>query len=73
MNLVERAKGILLSPKTEWPKIATEPMTAQQIYTDWVLILAAIGPIATLIGTGISFGLEDSLRLAFATYLMPLG
>jgi hypothetical protein len=72
MNLVDRVKGILLSPKTEWPKIAAEPMTAQQIYTNWVLILAAIGPIATLIGIGISFGFGFSLRLAITTYLITL-
>jgi hypothetical protein len=44
MNLVERAKAMLLSPKSEWPRIAAEPMTAQQIHTSWVLILAAIAP-----------------------------
>jgi hypothetical protein len=50
MNLVERLKGILLAPKDEWPKIADEPMTAQGIYTGWVMILGAIGPLAILVG-----------------------
>jgi hypothetical protein len=71
MNLVDRVKGMLLSPKTEWPKIAAEPMTAQQIYTGWVLILAAIGPIAILIGWS-GLGLGTSLRFALANYLMLL-
>jgi|SRR5687768_15452904 len=71
MNLVDRVKGMLLSPKTEWPKIAAEPMTAQQIYTGWVMILAAIGPIAIAIGwSGLGFG--DSLRFALANYLILL-
>jgi hypothetical protein len=71
MNLVERVKNILLSPKTEWPKIAAEPMNAQQIYTSWVLILAAIGPLAIAIGWG-TLGFGNSLRYAIANYLILL-
>ncbi len=72
MDIVERVKGILLSPKTEWPKIAAEPMTAQQIYTSWVLILAAIGPLAIAIGWGLTAGFATSLRFAIASYLIML-
>ena len=49
-SLVDRAKNIILSPKTEWPRIDAEPATIASIYTGYVMILAAIGPIATLIG-----------------------
>jgi len=50
MTLVERVKRILLSPKTEWPVIDAEPSTIGGIYTSYVMILAAIPPIATAIG-----------------------
>ena len=33
MNLVERVKQILLSPKTEWEVIDAEQTTAQELYT----------------------------------------
>jgi hypothetical protein len=65
VNIVERLKGILLSPKTEWPKIAAEPMTAQGIYTGWVMILAAIGPLGILLGYA-------SLSFAITQYLITL-
>ena len=65
MNVIERLKGILLSPRTEWPKIAAEPMNAQQIYTGWVMILAAIGPLAIIVGTG-------SIPFAIANYVIML-
>jgi hypothetical protein len=52
MALVDRVKNILLTPKTEWPKIAEEEETAQSIYTGYVMILAAIGPIAMAIVGG---------------------
>jgi hypothetical protein len=71
MNLVDRVKGILLSPKTEWPKIAAEPMSAQDVYTRWVMILAAIGPLAMIIGHS-GLGLGFSLRFAIAHYVILL-
>jgi hypothetical protein len=52
MALIERVKNILLTPKTEWPTIAGETATPQSIYVGYVLILAAIGPIAMAIRGG---------------------
>jgi len=53
MALVDRVKNILLSPKTEWPAIAGEAATVQSLYVGYVLILAAIGPIAMAIRGGV--------------------
>jgi hypothetical protein len=55
-NLVARVRNILLTPKTEWPVIAAEPETTAGLYTQYILVLSALGPIAmflkgTLIGT----------------------
>jgi hypothetical protein len=47
MNIVDRVKNILLSPKEEWPKIEPEAATTQSLYLGYILILAAIGPICT--------------------------
>jgi hypothetical protein len=49
-GLVERVKGILIAPRTEWPAIAAEPRTARDIYLGYVAPLAAIGVIASFIG-----------------------
>jgi len=35
-GLVARVKGILLSPRTEWPVIAAEPRSARDIYLGYV-------------------------------------
>ncbi len=55
-NLVTRVQNILMTPKTEWPVIAAEPETTSGLYTRYILILSALGPLAmflksTLIGT----------------------
>lgn len=50
MKLIERAKNIVLTPKTEWPVIASEPATTSGLYTAYVIPLAAIGPVASFIG-----------------------
>jgi len=74
MTLVDRVKTILLEPRAEWPKIATEPATVQSIYTGWVMILAAIAPLMFLLsslvfsGLGLGFG----LRAAIGMYVMAL-
>ena len=43
-------QNILLRPKEEWGVIDAEPATIGGIYTSYVMILAAIGPICGLIG-----------------------
>ena len=50
-TLVTRVKGILLQPKEEWARIDLEPTPIGAIYRQYVLILAAIGPVCGLIGS----------------------
>ena len=57
MSLVERAKKILLQPKQEWPVIEGEQATVGGLYTGYIIPLAAIGPVASLIGWSV-FGLH---------------
>jgi Yip1 domain len=57
MNLVDRAKNIMLTPKTEWPVIAAEAPNPTAIMTGYVLPLALIPAVATVIGTGLIGGI----------------
>jgi hypothetical protein len=50
MNLIERVKNVLITPKTEWSAINTESDTLSGIITKYVLPLAAVGAICTFIG-----------------------
>lgn len=45
--VVDRAKRLLLDPKAEWPRIDAEATTPKEIFTSYVMILAAIPAIAT--------------------------
>jgi hypothetical protein len=69
MNLVERAKRILLSPRAEWQVIDAEPTSAAQLYTTYVMPLAAIGPISQMIGYSV-FGITVPFM---GTYRVPFG
>ena len=74
-NLIGRVKAILLTPTTEWPVIAAEPETTSGLYTKYILVLAALGPIAmflksTLIGTSVPF--LGTFRLDMGTGLLQL-
>jgi hypothetical protein len=69
MNLTDRAKNIVLQPKQEWQVIATESATTAQLYTSYVIPLAAIGPIASIIGMSL-IGISVPF---IGTYQVPIG
>jgi hypothetical protein len=69
MNLFERAKNILVTPKTEWEVIKSEQSTTSDLFTKYVLILAAIPAVATFIGqtlVGVSLGPFGSYKLSMS-------
>lgn len=69
MNLFERAKNILVTPKTEWEVIKGEQATVADLFTKYAMILAAIPAIATFIGqsiVGVSLG-------PFGSFKIPMG
>jgi hypothetical protein len=49
-TLVDRAKNICVTPKTEWPVIAQEAKPTGELLAGYVVPLAAIGAIAGFIG-----------------------
>ena len=53
MNLVERVKNILLTPKTEWSVIDGEPGDTSYLFKNYVAILAAIPAVCGFIGASI--------------------
>ncbi|BBB65019.1 hypothetical protein UNDYM_0766 [Undibacterium sp. YM2] len=70
MNLVERAKNITLTPKTEWPVIAAETTSTADIFKNYVAPLAAIPAVSSFIGMsiiGFSVPLLGNIRLPILT------
>ncbi len=50
MNLIERAKAIIVKPKETWEKIKGETTTIKDLYTSYAVILALIPAAANFIG-----------------------
>ena len=50
MNVIERAKAILLKPAETWPVIDGEPATVASIYKDWLVVMCAIPVVCAFIG-----------------------
>jgi len=70
MNLVDRAKNILLSPNTEWEVIRSESTTSAELFTQYAIILAAVPAVAGFIGyylVGVSHGVFGTARLGIGT------
>jgi hypothetical protein len=68
MKLVERATNMLLRPRREWAVVAGETTSVPQLYRGYIAPLAAIYPIASVIGfsvIGISLPLVGSYRVPF--------
>lgn len=50
MDLVQRVKRMLLTPRSEWEVVDTEPTSVARLYAEYIMPLAAIGPICSIIG-----------------------
>ena len=64
-SLVQRAKNILISPKTEWQAVAAENTPHMPVITGYVLPLAAVAALAAFIGSvfvGTSLGPLGTVR-----------
>jgi hypothetical protein len=85
-RIIDRIKNIVLNPKLEWPVIAAEPTSTPQLYTGYVMPLAAFAalmsflhmsvigfrvPFAGVMRTPVASGLEYAL-LSFGYGLVGL-
>ena len=52
MNIIERVKNILMTPKTEWDVINGETATPMSLLIGYVVPMALIGAVASFIGYG---------------------
>jgi len=82
-GILARVKAILLSPAATWDRIAPEPATIGGLYTGYILILAAVGPVCHAFGW-LVFGYGNwmvnfhptvtaALSQAIVSYLISLG
>lgn len=78
MDIVARAKSILISPKTEWRVVAAEPADVASLYTRYIMPLAAIPPVCSFIGlsiigmAGFRVGIGFGLVTAIVHYIVGL-
>ncbi|UFN49975.1 YIP1 family protein [Roseomonas sp. OT10] len=84
MDIVARAKGLILSPATEWRVIAAEPGTPAEVFRAYAVPLSAVPAVAGFLGTvllggalgwlhpGMRVGPISALFGAVASYLLGL-
>ena len=83
MALLDRVKNILLTPREEWRVIDAEATTPADLYKEYIIPLAAVGPVASAIGSLVfgyhAFGMSyrppigTVLASSIVTYLLTLG
>lgn len=72
MNLVERAKNILFRPGDEWQVIEKETVSTSALYTGYIIPLALIGPVSSIIGLsvlGVTIPMAGTIRIPFFSAL----
>jgi hypothetical protein len=83
MSLRDRVQNILMRPQQEWQVIAREPSSVAELYLSYVAPLAAIGPLASVVGLSVigygspvtaryRVGLGSSITQAIVTYVGSL-
>lgn len=72
MNLVERAKNIILTPKTEWAVVASETPDTSSIITGYVIPLTLLSALAGFSGA-LVFGLGMPIALVTAISAIIFG
>lgn len=70
-KLIERVKAIVLTPKTEWEKIAVETTDTKSLFLNYAMILAAIPAIAGFLGT-LRFSFGVAIGTAVVSYVLGL-
>jgi Yip1 domain len=82
-KVIQRARSLLVSPRTEWPVIAAERATVVDLYRDYLMIVAAIPPICQFVKTSIlgyawhgfrvyRLGIGQGLTAAIVEYIVSL-
>lgn len=69
-TLIDRARNILTQPRAEWEAIAAEPATPKELYRNYVVPLAAIGPVCSIIGNSL---VGMTVPIVGLHYRVPLG
>ena len=64
MNIIDRAKGMILAPAAEWQAVERESTTPQQVLTGYVVPLAAAGALIVMIVSALA-----GLRLITAGFI----
>jgi len=76
MNLIERVKNILITPKTEWEVINNETATIGSVFTGYVLPLSIVSCVGTILSgllfTGRFMSLGYTIGIAVVGIIVSL-
>jgi hypothetical protein len=67
-KIISRAKGILLTPRSEWPVIAAEPETVGGLFSGYIVVMAAIPAIIGFL----SMSVIGHSNFLLGTYRTPM-
>ena len=73
MDIVARAKGMILTPAEEWSTVAAEPTDTGTLFTSYVMPLAAIPAVAGFLSMlFLGVGIARALIFTVVSYILSL-
>jgi hypothetical protein len=74
MALADRVRGIITQPAAEWPVIAVEPATPASLYSGYIVPLALITPVCTVLSYALflHFAVVLAVVIAIAMFALEL-
>jgi hypothetical protein len=72
MTVVDRVKNIMLTPKPEWQAIQGEKTGVQEVYFEYLVVVAALPAVGQLLSMWRYENFHAALRVAIASYVAAL-
>lgn len=72
MNIFDRIKNILMAPKSEFPTLKAESIDVVGLYKQYLIYIAALPAIGTIISFGTYFGFGYRFKMAIISYIVML-
>jgi hypothetical protein len=73
MDIVQRVKNIIVTPKTEWAVIDAEPATVESLYKSYIIPLSAIPAVIGFLGSLYFKSFFGALIGSILSYVVGLG
>jgi ABC-type multidrug transport system permease subunit len=72
VDIIQRVKNLMLTPKPEWQTIHGERLSIQEIYLQYLMLIAALPAVGQLLSIWRHGSFNNALRMAITSFVASL-